>query len=140
MTGLAGYLATREAARTASDGWVAFECGDPASVDEPLAEPIAVAPHLLLELDEVRRVGVCARLLAILDGGRPLPLRVAVKSAAKVLCAHAIHRVPLKGSGGTSPSSSYPPLTCAFPLSSAVKEPDAESNVAWILPLPCRPL
>jgi hypothetical protein len=71
-TGLADYLATREAARTASDGWVAFECGDPASVDEPLAEPIAVAPHLLLELDEVRRVGVCAPIFSPL----PFPLPV----------------------------------------------------------------
>ena len=105
--GLAGYLATREAAPTASDGCVVLECGDPAAVDEPLAEPIAVAPHLLVELDEVGRVGVCARLLAILDGGRPLPLRVAVQPSAKVLCALGIHRVPLKGSGGGSPSSSY---------------------------------
>jgi len=99
-------LATREAARAALDGCVAFECGDPASIDEPLAEPIAVAPHLLVELDEVGRVGVCARLLAILDGGRPLPLRVAVEPPAKVLCALGIHRVPLKGSSGNSPSSS----------------------------------
>ena len=44
--------------------------------------------------------------------------------------------VPLKGSGGSSPSCSYPPLTCAFPVSTAVMEPDAESSVAWILPVP----
>ena len=109
---------------------------DPVSVEEPLAEPIAVAAHLLVELDEVGRVGVCARLLAILDGGRPLPVRVAVQPSAKVSCALGIHRVPLKGSGGSSPSSSYPPLTCAFPVSTAVMEPDAESSVAWILPVP----
>ena len=96
---------------------------DPGSVEEPLAEPIAVAAHPLVELDEVGRVGVCAR-------------RVAVQPSAKVSCALGIHRVPLKGSGGSSPSCSYPPLTCAFPVSTAVMEPDAESSVAWILPVP----
>ena len=115
---------------------VAFERGDPASVDEPLAQPAAVATNLLLEVDEIWRIRVGMRLLTVLDGGSPLPVRVAVEPSAEMSCPVGIHDCRLKGSGGGSPSSSYPPPTCAFPVSTAVIDPEPESSVAWILPVP----
>jgi hypothetical protein len=107
---------SRSLERAASGRCIALERGDPASVDEPLAEASAVTPHRFGEFDEVWRIGVRVRLLTVLDGGSPLPVRVAVEPSPEMSCAVGIHDGRLKGSGGGSPSASYPPPTCAFPV------------------------
>src|SRR5262249_27892917 len=84
-------------------GRVALDRGDPASVDESLAEPVAVAAHALVELGQVGWVRVGGRLLAVLDGSRPLPVRVAVEPSTEVSRAVGIHGRRLKGSGGEAP-------------------------------------
>jgi hypothetical protein len=70
---------------------------------EPLAEAAAITPHLVLELDQIGRVGIGVWLLAVLDRCSPLPLSVAVESFAEMSRAFAIHGGRLKGAAAKLP-------------------------------------